>query len=164
MNRDIDDPAAAADAERQELPDGVVTDEGCASSAEGPPTEAEPPAPAKATRATAWRSLLIGAQHAEAEVTWEEVGATTRPKETQPAAPAGGQQARLYMKLKEYADYRRVGRTTLYEWRKLGLPTNGAEGKGLRIKVPEADAWLDAGGPELAIRESAERQAKKGRR
>jgi hypothetical protein len=92
------------------------------------------------------------------------LGAAVRSHQPESVPSATPAPARRFMKEKEYEDYRRVGKTTLHKWRKLGLPTNGIQGRGIRIKVPEADAWLDAGGPELAIRESAERQAKKGDR
>ena len=56
-----------------------------------------------------------------------------------------------FMKMKTYAAHRDVSVSTVKYWRKLGLPTNGTKGRGVRIMVAEADQWLDAGGPQLAM-------------
>lgn len=70
---------------------------------------------------------------------------------------------RLYMKFTDYAVRHGVGLSTVKSWRRLGLPTNGVRGRGVRIKVKEADAWVEAGGPRLAFFEAGARDARKGR-
>ena len=52
--------------------------------------------------------------------------------------------------------------STVKHWRRLGLPTNGIKGRGVRIKVAEADAWFDAGGPKLALAAADARYGREG--
>ncbi len=45
----------------------------------------------------------------------------------------------------QYAERHGVGRSTIFEWLKAGLPSF-KQGKVRRIPVAEADSWLKAGG------------------
>ncbi|MFI5297817.1 MAG: hypothetical protein ACHREM_06920 [Polyangiales bacterium] len=65
------------------------------------------------------------------------------------------------MKLKEFADRYGVCVGTVKKWMRLGMPTNGVEGRGVRIRVVEAEAWYDAGGPQLALAAAGARHARK---
>jgi hypothetical protein len=67
---------------------------------------------------------------------------------------------RRYLKQKDYAALRSVSVSTVKTWCRLGLPTNGVRGRGIRIKLAEAEAWLEAGGLELAVREAGARHAR----
>jgi hypothetical protein len=70
---------------------------------------------------------------------------------------------RRYLKQKDYATLRSVSVSTVKTWCRLGLPTNGVQGRGIRIKLAEAEAWLEAGGLELAMREAGARHARSRR-
>ncbi len=67
-----------------------------------------------------------------------------------------------YMRIMEFGDHRRVKRATVRTWLRLGLPHVGG-GRSTRILVQAADAWLDAGGPEVGIEQAARVRARTGR-
>lgn len=81
----------------------------------------------------------------------EALGRTVSPSaavEQEPAAPK-------YMKPDQFAAYKRVSRSTVYRWLKLGMPAQKLGPKLVRIKVENAEAWFDNGGPKKAIKRSA---------
>ncbi|UQA60420.1 helix-turn-helix domain-containing protein [Polyangium aurulentum] len=53
-----------------------------------------------------------------------------------------------YAKLREFARERHYGASTVRRWIKEGMPHIGS-GRSLRIKVPEAEAWLAARGARM---------------
>ena len=67
-----------------------------------------------------------------------------------------------YMKMRDYAVRQDVSISTVKFWRRLGLATNGVKGRGVRIKVVEADAWVEAGGPKLALAAAGARHTRRG--
>jgi hypothetical protein len=67
-----------------------------------------------------------------------------------------------YMKMEAWGERYDVRISTVKRWRRLGLPTNGIKGRGVRVKVPEADDWVDAGGPKLALAAAGARHARRG--
>ncbi len=69
---------------------------------------------------------------------------------------------RKYMKMKEWGKRHEVCLSTVKYWRRLGLPTNGIEGRGVRVKLPEADNWVHAGGPKLALAAAGAKHARRG--
>src|SRR5258705_2080434 len=66
-------------------------------------------------------------------------------------APPGQAEPRR-MKLVRFAERHDVSLSTVKKWVRLGLPTNGIVGRGVRVKVEEGDRWVDSGGPVLALR------------
>jgi excisionase family DNA binding protein len=50
----------------------------------------------------------------------------------------------VYLTIEQYAEHRQVGRTTVFQWIALGLPSV-KQGRTRRIRCDVADAWLDAG-------------------
>lgn len=53
-----------------------------------------------------------------------------------------------YAKLRDFARERHYGVSTVRRWIKEGMPHIG-NGRSLRIKVPEAEAWLQARGARI---------------
>jgi hypothetical protein len=60
-----------------------------------------------------------------------------------------------YMKVPAYAELKGLSARTIRDYCDLGMPSEGV-GRGRRVIVAEADAWLASGGP------SAARMARKG--
>lgn len=60
-----------------------------------------------------------------------------------------------YMKPGQYADYKQVSKSTVYRWLKLGMPHQSLGPKLVRIRVEDAEAWHEAGGPKKAVQRSA---------
>jgi len=56
---------------------------------------------------------------------------------------------RRYMTVPEFAELRGYSSRTIRDWCELGMPHSG-DGKGRRIHVAEAIAWIEAGGPRRA--------------
>ena len=50
----------------------------------------------------------------------------------------------LYMTVEQFAAHRQVGRTTVFHWLSLGLPS-AKQGRTRRIRCEVADKWLDEG-------------------
>jgi hypothetical protein len=65
-----------------------------------------------------------------------------------------------FLKLADFAVRHGVSLSTVKYWRRLGLATNGVEGRGVRVNVVEADAWLAARGPKLALAAAGARHAR----
>jgi len=70
---------------------------------------------------------------------------------------------RRWMKLADFAVRHDYSLSTVKHWRRLGLPTNGIDGRGVRVNVSEGDAWLAAGGPRLAIAAAGACHGRRGR-
>ncbi len=50
----------------------------------------------------------------------------------------------LYMTIEQFAEHRQVGRTTVFRWIGLGMPSV-KQGRTRRVRRDDADAWLDDG-------------------
>jgi excisionase family DNA binding protein len=55
----------------------------------------------------------------------------------------------LYMTVEQFAEHRQVGRTTVFGWIALGLPSV-KQGRTRRIRFDAADVWLDHGNANFA--------------
>lgn len=67
-----------------------------------------------------------------------------------PVPPSASMPAeRKWIRQGEFALRHSVSVSQVRKWCMHGLPTNGIKGRGVRIKVTEGDAWVEAGGPEL---------------
>ncbi len=68
-------------------------------------------------------------------------------------AVADGDMHPLYMTVEQFAAHRQVGRTTVFYWLSLGLPSV-KQGRTRRIRRDAADPWLDAGNANTADRKN----------
>ena len=59
-----------------------------------------------------------------------------------------------YLPVHEYAARRRVSASTVRRWILFGLPVARA-GRTVRVRVIDADRWIDAGGADRAIEDQA---------
>lgn len=57
--------------------------------------------------------------------------------------------AARFMSVPDFAALRNYSTRTIRDWCELGMPHSG-EGRGRRIHVNEAIAWIEAGGPKRA--------------
>jgi hypothetical protein len=76
-------------------------------------------------------------------------------------APVALDVERKYMTMAAWGQRHGKSVSTVKHWRRLGLPTNGIEGHGVRVKVREADDWVDAGGPKLALAAAGAKHARR---
>lgn len=65
-----------------------------------------------------------------------------------------------YLTIEEFADRIRVGRTTVYNLIRLGLPVRHIGKRKQRIVCPDADAWLKA----RDVQQATEKKRKTKRR
>ena len=56
----------------------------------------------------------------------------------------GAEVCPIYMTVDQFAHHRQVGRTTVFHWINLGLPSV-KQGRTRRIRFDLADKWLDEG-------------------
>jgi hypothetical protein len=63
-----------------------------------------------------------------------------------PAAPPAAPTPKPRMTIREYAEHRDVGISTVRRWIKRGLPHHQLGRKLIRVDVLKADAWLDDAG------------------
>lgn len=64
-------------------------------------------------------------------------------------APRRDVVAARFMSVPDFAALRNYSTRTIRDWCELGMPHSG-EGRGRRIHVKEAIAWIEAGGPKRA--------------
>ena len=64
----------------------------------------------------------------------------------------------LYMTIEQFAEHRQIGRTTVFHWISLGMPSV-KQGRTRRIRRDEANAWLDDGNANFAPTRRAVREA-----
>jgi hypothetical protein len=88
------------------------------------------------------------ALRAEIDSMLQELGPAPSVAQAQPGA--------RFMKVGDFAAARGFSSRTIRDYCELGMPHRG-EGKGRRVLVAEADAWIDGGGPRRA------RAARKGK-
>lgn len=77
-----------------------------------------------------------------------------------PVPPAPKLVERRKIKQKEFAVRHAVSLSMVRKWCMHGLPTNGVKGRGVRILLPEGDAWVESGGPDLVrLRERGRKES-----